>query len=306
VPRREGAFLAGFWRLADPKISLASLASVTLGALAAAAQGPLSTGWLAATVAAVLAIEIAKNASGEIFDFDSGADLAVRPEDRTPFSGGKRVLVEGLLTRRATAAIAAAGYLIGIAIGLVIAWQRAPGVLWFGLAGVGCAWFYHAPPLKLSYRGLGELAVGLCYGPLICLGTYLVQRQQLAAAPIAPSVALGLAIAAFLWINQIPDYEADRAAGKLNLVARIGRRRASRVFLWLIDLAFLVLILAPALSDAPLAVWLGLLGLVPGAAACRTAWREPDDTSAIIGAQRNTLLAFLVLSVGAGLGLYFG
>jgi 1,4-dihydroxy-2-naphthoate octaprenyltransferase len=74
-----GTFLAGFWRLADPKISLASLAAVTLGALAAAGGGALSVTWLAATIVAVLAIEIAKNASGEIYDFDSGTDLAACP-----------------------------------------------------------------------------------------------------------------------------------------------------------------------------------------------------------------------------------
>jgi 1,4-dihydroxy-2-naphthoate polyprenyltransferase len=66
---------AGFWRLADPKISLASMASVFLGACAAAANGRISFFWLTITIAGIFAIEVAKNASGEIFDFDSGADL---------------------------------------------------------------------------------------------------------------------------------------------------------------------------------------------------------------------------------------
>jgi len=34
-------------------------------------------------VAGIFVIEVAKNASGELFDFDSGTDLAVAPEDRT-------------------------------------------------------------------------------------------------------------------------------------------------------------------------------------------------------------------------------
>jgi 1,4-dihydroxy-2-naphthoate octaprenyltransferase len=70
-------FGTGLWRLADPKISLASMASMALGAAASAHDGPLAWGWLALTVCGVFFIEVAKNASGELFDFDSGADLAV-------------------------------------------------------------------------------------------------------------------------------------------------------------------------------------------------------------------------------------
>lgn len=81
------AVRAGFWRLADPKISLASMASIFLGAAAAAHDGALAPGWLVLTILGIFAIEVAKNASGELFDWDSGADLAVVPEDRSPFFG---------------------------------------------------------------------------------------------------------------------------------------------------------------------------------------------------------------------------
>jgi 1,4-dihydroxy-2-naphthoate octaprenyltransferase len=76
-------------------------------------MGPLHWGWLALSVAGVLCIDLGKHASGEIFDFNSGADLAVKPEDLTPFSGGKRVLVEKLLTKRETSVIAASAYFLG-------------------------------------------------------------------------------------------------------------------------------------------------------------------------------------------------
>lgn len=125
-----GGVLLGLWRVTDPKITLASAASMFLGAAVAGAHGPIAWGWLGATVAGILFLEAAKNASGEIFDWDSGADTGLTDAERTPFSGGKRVL-------------------------------------WFGLAGVGLAYFYQAPPFRLSYRGLGEAAVALAYGPLI-------------------------------------------------------------------------------------------------------------------------------------------
>jgi 1,4-dihydroxy-2-naphthoate octaprenyltransferase len=299
------SFAAGFWRLADPKISLASFAGLFLGACAAAHDGPLNWGWLALTVAGIFAIEVAKNASGEIVDFDSGADLAIAPEDRSPFSGGKRVLVEGLLTRRQTAGIAALGYALGICIGLAIAWLREPGVLAFGVAGVACAFFYHAPPVRLSYRGLGELAVAVSYGPLVVCGTYLVQRGDVPARVFWLSLPLGLLVAAFLWINEFPDADADAAAHKLTLVVRLGRRRASRLFAGLVTAALALLALLPSLG-LPRGVWLGGLALLPAFGAARRLAVRPEETAAIVPAQARTLLAFLVLAAGSGMGLLVG
>lgn len=296
---REG-LKAGIWRLADPKISLASFASIALGTMAAAADGPISLPWLVATLVGIFALEVAKNASGELFDLET--DRAVSPEDRSPFSGGKRVLVEGLLTRSETGAIAAVAYGVGLVAGLLIVLLREPGALWLGLAGVALAFFYNAPPVRLAYRGLGELAVGMCYGPLIAGGAYLVQRGSappevwLAAAP------LGALVAAFLWINEFPDYRADAGAGKRNLVVRLGRTTAARGFAILVSAAFLALAALP-LAGVPVAVWLGGLGAVPAALAVRALLRHPEETPKIVPAQARTLLAFLLYALGAGAGL---
>jgi 1,4-dihydroxy-2-naphthoate octaprenyltransferase len=294
---REGVF-----RLADPKITLASAASLFLGATAAAAHGEMAWGWLALTVLGIFFIEVAKNASGEVFDFDSGADTGVAERDRSPFSGGKRVLVDGLLTRSQTWWVAAVTYALGALVGVAIVAAREPRVLWLGLAGVACAWFYQAPPLKLSYRGLGELAVAACYGPLIAAGTYLVQRGDLHLDVLLAALPLGLAIAAFLYINEFPDYAADRAAGKRTLVVRLGRARASVAFAVLVAATFGAVLLLPLLG-LPRTVLLGAAGAVPAAAAVRRLLRDPEATPQVVPAQAWTLVSFLLLAAGAGLGL---
>jgi len=295
----------GFARLADPKISLASFASIFLGVAAASAAGPLHAGWLAVTVLGIFAIEVAKNAAGEVFDWDSGVDRAVAAADRSPFSGGKRVLVDGLLTRRQTWVIAAAAYAVGIACGLAIALAREPAVLWLGLAGVSLACFYHAPPLRLAYRGLGELAVALVYGPMIATGTYLVQVGRVDGGILLASLPLGLLVAAFLWINEFPDYRADAACGKRNLVVRLGRRTASRVFAALVLTAFLVLTLLPLLG-VPGSVLVGWVGAVPGLWAAGRLVRSHDRVPRIVPAQAMTLLAFVLYALGAGGGWLAG
>lgn len=152
-----------------------------------------------------------------------------------------------------------------------------------------------APPLKLSYRGLGEMAVGACYGPLIAAGAYLVQRGEITAEVVLPSLPLGLMVAAFLWINEFPDYSGDRATGKRNLVVRLGRRRASRAFVVLVVCAFASVALMPA-AGAPSGVLLGLLGAPLG---LRAGWRlmaRHETTSAIVPAQAWTLGSFLLLA----------
>ena len=294
----------GLWRLADPKISLASMASIFLGTCAAAAHGPIDFGWTGIVVLGIFGIEVAKNASGEIFDFDSGADLGIAPEDRSPFSGGKRVLVDRLLSRRQTIAIAATSYLIGIAAGLAVVFWRAPAVFWIGVVGMLCAFFYQAPPLKLSYRGLGELAVGLSYGPLICCGTYLVQRGRIDAAPLLVAIPLGLLIANFLWIDEFPDCRSDAKAGKRTLIVRLGRTCASRVFPFIFAFAFGMLLALPMVG-LPKQVLFGAVALVPAVGAARRVWKFPEQTSKIIPAQGQTLLAFLIYAFGVGIGFLF-
>lgn len=252
----------GLWRLADPKISLASFAAMFLAAAAAGAQGPIPWGWLALTVLGVFAVEVAKNASGEVYDWDSGTDRRIRPEDRSPFSGGKRVLVDHLLTRDQTWGIAVAGYTLATLAGLAIIGWRDPRVAGFAFAGGLLAFTYHAPPLRLAYRGFGEAAVALAYGPLLVAGTWLVLRGTLPLTTVLLGMPLGLAIGAFLWINEFPDYDADRASGKRNLVVRLGRRRAAAGYA-LLQVAVYGSLLALPLAGVSFGVYGGPAGISP-------------------------------------------
>lgn len=298
-------FWSGFYRLADPKITMASMASLTL-AVGLALHQTLALPWdfLAVAVFGIFWLEVAKNASGEVFDWDSGADAAVAPEDRSPFSGGKRVLVDRLMSRGEVWLVAALSYGFAIASGLAIVFLREPRVLGFGVAGVALAFFYHAPPLKLSYRGLGEIAVGLAYGPLICGGAYLTLVGSLPAHVLLCALPFGLLISAFLWINEFPDRTADEGAGKRTLVVRLGPERASRGFAVLVGLAYLGVLAVPFLG-APFGVWGGLLGLPSGLEAVRRLQAAPRETARIVPAQALTLSSFVLMAAGAALGAAF-
>jgi 1,4-dihydroxy-2-naphthoate octaprenyltransferase len=296
----------GIWRLADPKISITSVAAMLVGVAPAIRADRHSWTWLAVTALALFCMEVAKNAWGDVIDYDSGADLAVRPEDRTAFSGGKRVMVDELLTRGQTWAVAVAFAGTGLLLGALIVFLREPFAAVIGVLGMALGWSYHGPPLKLAYRGFGELDVVICYGPLIVLSTYLIQTHELSWPVFWLSLPLGLMIAAFLWVNEFPDYEADCGAGKRNLVARLGRRAASRVLPWIYALAFALIVALPWLAGVPRASWLGLLALPFAAFACWHTWQQPEEFYRSRPVQPAALLAFNAYAIGVAAGVIWG
>jgi len=302
VPGQNRNFLSGFWKLADPKISLASFAALLMAACFASRDSELLWGWFSLTVLGIFCIEVAKNAYGEIVDFDSGTDGMIKEEERSPFSGGKRVLVDGLLTKQETLAITAVFYIGAILIGVIIAAWKDSRVLIFCLPGLALAWYYHGGSVRLAYRGLGEAAVALAYGPLLILGAYFVQTTQLNALLFHLSTIYGLLVACFLLINEFPDRRADAASGKRNLVVILGPELASSAYIALATVAYCWLVLVVFINDASATVWPGLFGIFPALFAIRRLARYEGNPQTLVSAQAATLLSFCLMAVGSGIG----
>ncbi len=184
-------------------------------------------------------------------------DVADMATDRrnftfTPFSGGSRVLVEGLLSRRqlARAAVlcAALSALCGVFLGIRHGtWPPLPLIL-FGLA---LLWAYSYPPLRLSYRGGGEYLQMTGVGLVLPLIGYSAHAGSLAGLPwaIMPlMLALSLSCA---MATALPDEPSDRADGKRTHAVRFGLAGSRRTILRLNALALAWLVLVP-LPGAPL------------------------------------------------------
>jgi len=127
------------------------------------------------------------------------------------------------------------------------------------LAGGLAAYLYSAGPVRLAYRGVGRLAVGASFGPLLVIGAYLVQTGTVSLAAALASLPVGLLIAAVLYINQFPDYEADKAVGKRHWVVRLGTERALPVLTGLVFGAHLAVLGAVVTGHAPWPVLAALL-----------------------------------------------
>ena len=115
-------------------------------------------------------------------------------------------------------------------------------ILVFALLVGAAAIFYEAPPIRWSYRGLGELVIALAYGPWLVLGSLYLHAGALSWAAFWASLVPGFLIMALAVVNAIPDFHQDRLVGKRNLVVRIGRRRAVWLYVGLAAAALVVVV----------------------------------------------------------------
>lgn len=296
--------LAGVARLVDPKIALASVVPFFVGTvLALHAGAAVRPALVIAAFAALFAIEVGKNAVNDLCDFRSGADTGVRPEERSPFSGGKRVLVDELLTESELIAIAFMAFAAALGFGAYVALHAGALVLLLGAAGAAVAFAYSASPLRLSYRGLGEGAVFLAYGPGILLGTEWLFTGRLTSTAALASVSLGLLIANVLLVNELPDERADRQAGKRTLVVRLGGARAVSLSTWVAVGAYAIALEAFFWGATPRL--LGLLAGIPFTAVAVASLRRAASGPLRIQGQLFTLLAYVAAGLGFVVALLF-
>jgi 1,4-dihydroxy-2-naphthoate octaprenyltransferase len=200
----------------------ATLVSVFLGLAIAAHDAPFRWGLAILTTIAACAVQLGLNVANDVFDTLSGADAA-NPTP-TPFSGGSRVIVQGLLTVPQMVAVGAVCYAVGLGIGLYLAIERGFWPLFsIGAAGAFVSLAYTAPPFRLVHRGLGEIAVAFGFGPAMTLGAYYVEAQRLSWETVYASVPVGILIALVLYVNEVPDRRGDALAGKRTLPVRLSR-----------------------------------------------------------------------------------
>ncbi len=251
----------------------ASLFPVLLGAFAAYYRtGSLGLRRLLLTAGGIACVHLGANLANDYFDYKTGCDTQ-NPEP-TPFSGGSRVIQDGLVSSRAVITASAAFLAVGALLGLYLN-SLVPGnsVIFICVAGIAGGLFYTALPVKLSYRGLGEVAVFLCFGPLLVAGSYIAQAGRLDLTAFAVSLPAGLLVLAILLVNEVLDEEWDRRGGKKTLVVAIGREGGYRLFLLAYVAAYVWIgagivlgFYQPVAAVAGVPLLLGYRHLVPGRA----------------------------------------
>ncbi|MBN1474800.1 MAG: prenyltransferase [Syntrophaceae bacterium] len=151
---------------------------------------------------------------------------------RNRFAGGSGVIVRGILPRRVALLTSVVSFWLAAVIGFILQFYFKTGAytLLLGCLGAFSGFSYSMRPVRLVERGFGEIFIGFCYGWLTVASAYYIQTA--AINPVIHWVAIPISLSIFnvILLNEYPDYEADKAAGKRNLLYRIGKNAGVTVY----------------------------------------------------------------------------
>lgn len=202
----------------------------------------------------------------DYFDFE--ADQYVTP---TAISGGSGVLIEHPEWKKSSKYMAITLICLAVAVSAVftVIFDYPRTFILFVVFSNLLAWFYAAPPFKLSYRGLGEFgntAIGILFpglGFFALMGTITLPFVVFAVPMLFLQMLFTMSV-------EIPDMSGDRAGGKMTWIAKRGRRFGFKIIAvsgLLATLSFLILNftnLFPAIIDFRIVAIISLIPLFLG------------------------------------------
>lgn len=158
------------------------------------------------------------------------------------FTGGSRVLVDGLISPERLKNANRKLCWLALLLTAVVAFSSVHSFwLVFSLVVLlfGFSISYTAPPLKLSYRGLGEFTVGFTHSFAMILCGYVFQGGGIGdSLPWVLGLPLFFSIIPAIILAGIPDYFADKKAGKKTLVVYLGKKKAAYLAIFFVFLSF--------------------------------------------------------------------
>ena len=115
---------------------------------------------------------------------------------------------------------------------LLHGWQAAMGIVIYALLGLFVGINYSGKPLELGYHGLGELVIGLMFGPLNMLGV----QAALTGAPfswqmLCMSIGIGCMVTNIVYVHSVMEVNADAELGKMTFARLLKNKAAMIIFI---------------------------------------------------------------------------
>jgi len=266
---------------------IAGLMPYVLGSAAALYLAKSFNSWifLLGLIGAVCAL-VGVETYNEYFETRSGTDLVF---DTNPTKAPSWTF--GVGTIAFATALLLGIYLATVAGALILA------LLAYGFIA---AIFYVGPPIKWAYRGFGEVIIALAYGPFMTLGGYYIQTSRLDAPVLLLSLVPGFLTFATVLSNEIPQGTGDEIVGKMNLVVRLGERRAAMLHELSLVFAYVALVVTALLRIIPPLALVSLVTLPLGVWTISISAKSYEYPKLFIRAIRGTVgiytLVLIILS----------
>lgn len=173
----------------------------------------------------VIMIMLSTYHAGEYFDYRE--DILSNQLHQNQFAGGSRVFPSGKIPPAIALWTSVITFIVAAAIGIILQFVYKTGhyTLILGAPGAFSGFFYSTPPVRLVKRGIGEIFIGFCYGWLPVASAYYIQTGTITPIIHWLGIPIGLSIFNVILLNEFPDYEADKATDKKNLLYRIGKQK---------------------------------------------------------------------------------
>jgi 1,4-dihydroxy-2-naphthoate octaprenyltransferase len=276
-----------------------SIAPVIIGTCLAISEGKFFLIPFLVTIVGVSGLQLGANLLNDFYDARGSDPLNIR---LTPFSGGSRVIQEKQLRPTNIMTLSVVFFILALGAAIWLVYEGKYLIIPLGLLGLLAGWSYSAPPLQLMSKGWGELAIFFAFGPLVTLGSYYVMTDAFTLTAFMIGFPQGFLITAVIWINQFPDYEADMAAGKKNLVVKLGPGLSRYLYSIIMLMSFAFVIFLISIMGQSYLIMISFISIPLAIKAMIIVFREYLDYEKLIPAQAltiNTLVAQgLLLSLG--------
>jgi 1,4-dihydroxy-2-naphthoate octaprenyltransferase len=176
-------------------------------------------------------------------------------------TGGTQVLVRGHLKKKHVQIVGMLFFAAAIPLGFIVQFvgKTGPLTIPLGVLGILITYSYSNPPIKASYRGLGETFMMLGYAMLVFTAYYIQAGSSW--LPIIVALPRILTVPALKIIRNFPDATADAASGKRTSVVIFGQERMRWGYIALVTGAILSFAFAAIVSKS----WFALLNIWPAA-----------------------------------------
>jgi len=248
----------------------------------------------------LVALHIAVNVINDYYDYKSGIDLATK---RTPFSGGSGVLPSGALKPEEVYRFGILCFIFGLLIGIYFLIVK--GILLAPIIIIGAisVYFYTTHLAKLM---LGEIFAGLGLGTLPVLGSYFVQTGFYSLQALIASIPPGILTNNLLLLNEFPDYEADKKAGRKNFVIALGKEKAVKLYSALTLITYAFIAIATILKLMPSTALISFLTFPTALKAIKGAQKYYNDIEKLIPALACNVKVVLGTQLLLALGYVLG
>ena len=221
---------------------------------------------------------MAANVFNNLSDYRSKIDAKTI---KTPFSGGVDILVEGKMNPYTALGIGLLCLCGAGVVGIFFLTRSFYPLFLIVLYGLVAICLY--TPLLSKVHALSEIVAGTGFG-FMALGAYVTQTKVVDAAGIAVFVPVSILVGLLLFLNEFPDAEADKTAGRRHVVILVGRKKSAWIYATFVVATYLSIVLAVVMGASPLTALVCLIATPIAYKAIRVVLKSYDRIPELVPA----------------------